>query len=128
MAEVVVAASVATVVDIRHNPVSPYRPELSKRNFAELLRSRGIGYVHRRDLGVPRAIRAHAQDVGSLEPIWEWYDQAVVPGFAGRNLHDFFNSATHPVALMCVEASPTDCHRHRLSLALERAGLTSRDL
>ena len=33
-----------------------------------------------------------------------------------------------PLALMCVELDPHECHRHRLCLALERAGYRSFDL
>src|SRR6266478_7412181 len=45
--------SIRTLVDVRQNPVSMYRPELSKRNLAQLLESHGIGYAHLPELGVP---------------------------------------------------------------------------
>ena len=119
---------VATLVDIRQNPVSMYRPDLSKRNLAELLRSHSIGYIHVPALGVPRDIRAKAIDTGSRDVIWEWYDEHTVEPFLGRNLHFFLNAFEHPVALMCSELDPHECHRHRLSLALERLGLRGFDL
>lgn len=121
-------AGVASLVDIRHNPVSMYRPEVSKTNLARALNSSGIRYYHVRDLGVPRDVRGLAVGSDSRDAIWEWYDANVVPVFAGKNLHWFFNAIDHPVALMCVELDPTACHRHRLAVALEGWGLMGFEL
>lgn len=113
---------VRTLVDIRRNPVSMYRPELSKNNLAILLSGRGIGYAHLPELGVPRDIRAKAVETGTRDVIWEWYDK-IVESFINGNLHFFLNGFEHPVALMCTEIDPHECHRHRLSLALEERGM-----
>ena len=113
---------VRTLMDIRHNQVSMYRPELSKGNLARLLSQRGIAYAHVPGLGVPRDIRAKAIETGTRDVIWEWYD-AVVASFLRGNLHFFLNGFEHPVALMCTEIDPNECHRHRLSLALEEMGM-----
>ena len=126
--DTLVVAEVATLVDVRKNPVSMYKPLFSKRNLAAALAKRGIRYLHRPDLGVPREIRALSTDTGSRQVIWDWYDQEVVPSFARRNLHHFFNFSDHPIAMMCTELDPTSCHRHRLSVALEALGLRSYDL
>ena len=126
--DTLVAAKVSTLVDVRKNPVSMYKPLFSKRNLAAALCERGIEYLHRPDLGVPRDVRALATETGTLQVIWDWYDQEVVPTFACRNLHQFFNFSDHPVAMMCTELDPTSCHRHRLSVALEGLGLRSYDL
>lgn len=120
-------AGVVTLVDVRFTPVSQYKPDFSKRNLRTHLAEDEITYLHRPSLGVPRDIRARAID-DSRHAIWEWYDEYVVPSFAGRNLHEFFNGAEHPLALMCTELDPTACHRHRLALALERHGLRGYDL
>jgi hypothetical protein len=45
------AHGVRTLVDIRHNPVSMYRPELSKKNLARALSDHGIVYAHMPQLG-----------------------------------------------------------------------------
>lgn len=113
---------VRTLVDIRYNPISMYRPELSKANFARLLSGHGIAYAHMQELGVPRDIRAKAMETGTRDVIWEWYD-CMVATFLGGNLHFFLNGFEHPVALMCTEIDPHECHRHRLSLALEEMGM-----
>jgi uncharacterized protein (DUF488 family) len=122
------ANGVRTLVDIRQNPISMYRPELSKTNLARLIEEHGMIYAHFPQLGVPRDIRAKAIESGTRDVIWEWYDQHVIAPFLGRNLHYFLNCVEHPVALMCTEIDPQECHRHRLSLALEHMGMTGFDL
>ncbi len=122
------AAGVQTVIDIRQNPVSMYRPELSKANLTKLLETNGISYQHQPELGVPRDIRARAIETGTRDVIWDWYDEWVVQPYLRANLHAFLNGADHPVALMCVETDPTECHRHRLFVALEELGLRGYDL
>ena len=126
--DALVAAEVSTLVDVRKTPVSMYKPMFSKRNLTAALAERGIAYLHRPDLGVPREVRALSMDTGNRQVIWDWYDQEVVPSFVRRNLHQFFNFSDHPIAIMCTELDPTSCHRHRLSVALEALGLRSYDL
>jgi uncharacterized protein (DUF488 family) len=121
------SVQIRLVLDIRYSPVSMYRPELSKRNFAELLARQEIEYLHVPQLGVPREIRAQAIEAGSREPIWRWYDENVVGPFFARNLHWFLNME-HPLAMMCMEADPKECHRHRLFLELEKQRLRGFDL
>lgn len=116
------AYNVRTLVDIRHNPISMYRPELSKNNLCRFLATKGIEYAHVQEWGVPRDIRAKAIETGTRDVIWQWYDKAVAE-FLGWNLHYFLNRFEHPVALMCTEIDPHECHRHRLSLALESLGM-----
>lgn len=121
-------AGVATVVDIRFAPVSRFKPEFSKNNLKRSLENNGINYLHKSDWGVPRDIRAFSIGKQTRDDIWAWYDANVLPNVAKRNLDDFFNTMEHPVAFMCVEYDPTECHRHRVFLGLERQGLTGCDL
>jgi hypothetical protein len=104
-----------------------YRPELSKTNFQKSVEGIGLRYLHLREWGVPREIRAMAIDSGTRDTIWEWYDRNVVAANFGRNLHRFLN-LDHPIAMMCMECDPTECHRHRLFNALERQGLQGYEL
>lgn len=122
------ACGITTLMDIRHNPVSMYRPELSKKNLRAALQSWGIEYLHLPELGVPRDIRAKAIASGTRDTIWEWYDRYIAEPYVSANLHTFLNSADHPVVMMCVEADPSECHRHRLFMALEAMGLCGYDL
>jgi uncharacterized protein (DUF488 family) len=119
---------VRTLVDIRQNAVSMYRPDLSKNNLRRAVEALGMSYAHFPELGVPRDIRAKAISTGSRDVIWSWYDEAVVESYIGRNLHRFLNGIEHPAALMCTELCPQECHRHRLFIALEKMGLRGFDL
>ena len=122
---VLVSAGVQTVLDVRFAPVSQYKPDFSKSNLQRHLASVQIEYLHKRELGVPRDIRGLAAKSGSRNAIWDWYDANVLPMLT---LQKFFNWASHPVAILCLEFDPTSCHRHRLALELERHGLNGRDL
>ncbi|HEX8708496.1 MAG TPA: DUF488 domain-containing protein [Pyrinomonadaceae bacterium] len=119
---------IRTLIDIRQYPVSMYRPEMSKNNLKQAIEERDMVYIHVPQLGVPRDIRAKAIETGTRDIIWQWYDQYVVAHYIKKNLHRFFNALEHPIALMCVETDPQECHRHRLSLAFEAMGVTSFDL
>jgi len=119
---------VATLVDVRYFPISRYRPEFSKKNLSDFLITAGIEYVHRSDWGVPKDIRAFSFNTTDRDTIWKWYDEYILPKIIKRNMDDFFNTMTHPIALMCVEYDPTECHRHRISLGLEKIGLRGLDL
>ena len=72
------AAGVRTLMDIRQNAVSIYRPDLSKANLRGLVEANGMAYVHLPELGVPRDIRAKAISTGTRDVIWAWYDEHVV--------------------------------------------------
>ena len=116
-------AGVSTLIDIRYDALSLHRPEFSKNNLKRQLSENGMAYIHRRDLGIPREIRAHPD----RDYIWRWYDHHIHSAISG-DLEVMFGEVNSPVALMCVEADPRDCHRHRLALALEQLGLRSYDL
>lgn len=120
-------AGVATLVDIRYNPVSMYRPEVSKSNLERAASEAGVSYLHIREWGVPTEVRHEATDSGTMDGIWRWYDTNVVDYWFNRNVDRFMN-LHHPIALMCTECDPTSCHRHRAALALESRGLRCYDL
>lgn len=125
--DALLGAGVQCLVDIRYNPVSMYRPDLSKANLQSSLVALGIEYFHIREWGVPRDIRARALHTGTRETIWEWYDESVITPHFHHNLHRFLNLG-HPVAMLCMECDPQECHRHRIFNALECQGLTGFDL
>ena len=121
-------SNIATLIDIRFSPVSRYKPDFSKSNLIRYLAEQSINYIHRPDWGVPRDIRAFSIGKSNRDDIWEWYDLYVLPNVVTRNLDTFFNSMEHPVVFMCSELDPTECHRHRIFLALEKLGFIGCDL
>lgn len=125
--DVLLGAGVQCVLDVRYNPVSMYRPELSKNNLQQALERKGLAYFHLREWGVPRNVRAKAAQTGTRETIWEWYDECVIVPHFRRNLHRFLNFG-YPVAMLCMECDPRECHRHRIFMALESQGLRGFDL
>ena len=120
-------AAVNCLVDVRYTPLSMYKPDFSRTNFQRILKEAGIEYLNVQQLGVPRDIRARAITAGSREVIWEWYDRHVVEQFLRKNVRELIN-LNQRIALKCVEADPTECHRHLLFQALEDNGLQGYDL
>lgn len=118
------AKKVATLVDVRRNPVSQYREEFNKAFLAESMRKNNITYVHRPELGVPSEVRRKLEETGDYDWFFKEYDRNTAPELNKLNLKDF----TQPVAFMCVELDPTRCHRHRIALELEKRGCRGYDL
>lgn len=125
--EILQDADVRSILDIRFTPLSRFRPEMSKSNLKERVEAAGMYYYHAPHWGVPKDIRAKSIDTGSRDVIWDWYETYIIGQHFEQNLHWFLN-IEHPAALLCVEFDPTECHRHRIFLALERQGLCGFDL
>ena len=126
--EILKAAGVGTVFDVRHNPVSRYKPSFNKANLSNSLSENGINYVHQGDLGVPPEVRDKAAEAGSRDGIWSWYKTKVIERVSESEIKSLVASDNRPVAFMCVEVDPALCHRHLLFLKLKEAGLRGRDL
>lgn len=121
-------AGVMTLIDVRAFAVSRYKPDFSKNNLKKHLEEHGITYLHRREWGVPRAVRSFSINKPNRNDIWNWYDTNIVPDIVTEVSDTFFESLQHPVVFMCSELDPTECHRHRIFLALEKFGFIGRDL
>ena len=119
------AAKIQTLVDVRKNPVSQYKPDFNKERLEETLRQHAIRYVHHPELGVPSEIRRKLGETGDYDWFFKQYDENVIPKL-GEEAD--FQSLNYPIAVMCVELDPTRCHRHRIALALEERGLRGYDL
>lgn len=122
------SAGVETLVDVRHEPVSQYRPEFSKARLEEAVRVAGIDYAHYSSLGIPKQVRARVKNKSNYDFLWNWYDKHIIPLLENGFYDNIIKNLKHPVAYMCVELDPTKCHRHRIALALERRGLRGLDL
>ena len=121
-------AGVALVIDVRAVAASR-RAGFSKTVLGESLRDQGVGYLHLRDLGTPKAGReaARAGRTEEMRRIFEGHlaEPEAVTAFEGAAEL----AEARPAALLCYEADPACCHRRILTdrLAQER-GFTVCDL
>lgn len=124
--ELLKAKGVKTLVDVRKNPRSMFKPEFNKESVRKVLKENGIKYVHYPELGVPEETRKELARTGDYEWFFKWYDENVVTKRLAGSVD--LETLSYPIAIMCVEFDPTKCHRHRIALALEKSGLRGIDL
>ena len=124
--ELLKAKGVKTLIDVRKNPVSMFKPEFNKENVSKILKKNGIRYIHYPELGVPGEIRGELAKTGDYERFFKWYDENVIATLLEESVD--LEAVSYPMAIMCVELDPTKCHRHRIALALEKRELRGIDL
>jgi len=112
------AAGVERVIDVRALPLSR-RPGFSKTSLAASLGVAGIGYVHLKALGTPKAGRDAAKkgDVATLTAVYE--AQLELPEAQAQAAIMLGLAAEKPSALLCYERDPCHCHR---TLLLDAVG------
>lgn len=120
------AVGVEQVIDVRALPLSR-RPGFSKNILAASLKDAGIGYIHLRALGTPKAGRDAAKkgDVKTLRAVYDvqlGLPEAQVEAARMREL-----ARERPSALLCYERDPCHCHR-TLLLQAEGEGMEVVDL
>ena len=112
------AAGVERVIDVRALPLSR-RPGFSKTSLAASLGEAGIGYVHLKALGTPKAGRDAAKkgDVATLTAVYE--AQLELPEAQAQAAIMLGLAAEKPSALLCYDRDPCHCHR---TLLLDAVG------
>ncbi|CAN5509596.1 DUF488 domain-containing protein [soil metagenome] len=110
-------AGVERVIDVRALPLSR-RPGFSKTSLAASLADAGIGYVHLKALGTPKAGRDAAKkgDVATLEAVYE--GQLELPEAQAQAARMMGLAAEKPSALLCYERDPCHCNRTLLLAAV----------
>jgi uncharacterized protein (DUF488 family) len=111
------AAGVEQVIDVRALPLSR-RPGFSKSSLAAGLAEAGIGYVHLKALGTPKAGRDAGKkgDVATLEAVYAGQLELPEAQAAAAQMLDL--AAERPSALLCYERDPCHCHRTLLLAAV----------
>src|SRR5687768_8952672 len=71
-------AGVKTVVDVRKNPQSRYRPKFNKAPLESALKAKGIQYLHLPELGVTSELRENLSSDKEYKKLWAWYDKHVI--------------------------------------------------
>jgi uncharacterized protein (DUF488 family) len=114
------AAGVETVVDVRAIS-SSRKAGFSKTLLAASLAEEGIGYVHLRDLGTPKAgrIAARAGRTEEMRRIFEIHMQEPAAQLALQQAGEIAGHSK--AALLCYEADPCACHRHIIAEKLSKA-------
>jgi uncharacterized protein (DUF488 family) len=116
------AAGVRVLVDIRRYPVSRRHPQFSRDRLAAALEAAGLAYRHEPRLGGHR-------DAAPGSPNAAWKE--ALRGYADHMASDEFQRAVDAllteasstsVAVMCAEADPKNCHRQLLADALVARG------
>lgn len=104
------SAGVRTVIDVRAIAASR-RPGFSKTVLAASLTEAGIGYVHLRALGTPKAGReaARAGRIAEMRAIFEAHLEE--PDAQTQLAEAAVLAAERPAALLCFEADAGGCHR-----------------
>jgi len=113
-------ANVKLVVDVRAI-ASSRRAGFSKNQLAASLDERGIGYVHLRGLGTPKAGRdaAHKGDVATMKEIYAAHLKTQQAQQEMDELAHLVKTAG-PVCLLCFERDHTNCHRHFIAEIIEK--------
>jgi uncharacterized protein (DUF488 family) len=114
---------IALVIDVRAMPVSR-RYGFSKRQFGEIAKKLGLGYLHFGKLGIPSERRANLTDFDSYQRLLREYQHNMMPGFE-KEITEVGQLMRQTLAvLVCVENDVRCCHRSRLAEAISRrAGL-----
>jgi uncharacterized protein (DUF488 family) len=97
------------ILDVRALPVSR-KPGFSKAELAERLNSRGIRYVHLRELGTPKSIREEVRstrDYSTFSAKMEKYLAGQTETIEVAHTHVL----TSRCCLMCFERLADHCHR-----------------
>ena len=121
-------AGVELVIDVRAIAASR-RPGFSKTILGSTLTEAGIGYLHLRDLGTPKAGRdaARAGRPAEMRRIFEDHLQTTAAHHALEAA--ISESLGRRACLLCYEADPACCHRAVVAERItERTGCTVTDL
>jgi uncharacterized protein (DUF488 family) len=111
--------SVDLLVDVRQYPRSRRVPHFDSEALERSLPSRGIDYMHARELGGRRKPVADSPNDGWENEQFRGYaDHMASEEFAGALSRLEALGRSRPTAIMCAEAAWMQCHRRLISDAL----------
>jgi uncharacterized protein (DUF488 family) len=122
-------AGVKLLVDVRAVAASR-RPGFSKTQLAAGLDERGIGYLHLRGLGTPKAGREAARG-GNYDQLHRIYQAHLTTSQAKEELDELATlvKKSGPVCILCYERDHRQCHRQWIAEIIEhRAGVKINNL
>ena len=117
------AAGVRLLVDVRRYPVSRRYPHFSGPALRASLAAAGIHYRHEVDLGGHRQPRSDSPNKAWRAAAFRGYaDHMATAEFAAALARLEAAAAAQPAAVLCAEADPTRCHRQLVADALTARG------
>jgi uncharacterized protein (DUF488 family) len=124
LVELLQAAGVTMLADVRTIPRSRANPQYEGRALARVLAAAGIGYVHVPALGGLRRARKDSPNGGWRNASFRGYaDHMGTPEFEEGLVQLRVLARDGPVAVMCAEAVPWRCHRSLIADALLARGV-----
>jgi uncharacterized protein (DUF488 family) len=118
---------VKRVIDTR-DVANSRRAGFSKKLLAASLDEHGIGYIHLRALGTPKAGR-EANRAGRMDEFRRIYEASFQRPEAQLALLEAADLIkAQPTALLCFCGDVLKCHRNRIAEALEEKGLRRKEI
>ena len=115
-----IRSGIRQLIDVRKNALSR-KYGFGGKTTARLCGEVGIAYVHVPALGIPTAMRTDLSSPTACDRLFDLYEATILPG-AGDTMASVADLCIQqPSALMCLEASASQCHRGRLALHLSPA-------
>jgi uncharacterized protein (DUF488 family) len=111
------AAGIDVVVDVRELPLSR-RKGFSKTPLSDALQLHGIRYVHKRELGAPKAIRHELRETGDYRAYFTRFNAYLRT--QRDTLERMVEECVGAVVLMCFERDAKECHRSAVARELGR--------
>lgn len=102
---------VAYLVDVRSRPYSRYKPDFSKKALAAHLKARGIRYVY-----MGKSLGGQPDDPACYTDGKVDYEKVREKGFYRKGIGRLQEAWRQrlPIAVMCSEGKPEQCHRSML--------------
>lgn len=121
--ELLLAAGVELLVDVRRFPGSRRHPQFGREALAASLAEAGIDYRHEPDLGGRRAPRPDSPHTAWRVAAFRGYaDHMETPEFAAALARLEEAAAERPTVILCAEALPQRCHRRLIADTLVARG------
>lgn len=121
------AQGVKRVIDTR-DVANSRRAGFSKKMLSATLDEAGIGYLHLRALGTPKAGRI-ANRAGRMDEFRKIYEASFQRPEAQLALLEAEELCrAQATALLCFCGNEAKCHRHRIAEALKEKGLKQREI
>lgn len=101
---------VQTVFDVRSTPYSRWNPQFNRQTLARTLQAAGINYVFAGDM-----LGGRPQDETCYRDGQVSYELVAARDWFQTGIDELISAAREiPIVLLCAEADPLHCHRHKL--------------